>query len=568
MAFDGMVLAGIVHDFQIQLTGGRIEKIYQPESDEIIFFVHAGKATRKLYVSCNSSHARIHFLEETGTMPQTPMAFCMLLRKHLQGGRIRSIEQKDSERVFMMTIETVNEMGYSVTKRLIIEIMGKHSNIILLDGNSGKIIDSIKRISIDVSRARQVLPGLPYVFPPNQGKVSFFHLDEDGFDLIFHQDSNPAKSLVTGIMGISPSIANEIVDRAPNGSQTACYQSFSHMVRQIEQGDFRPCVYLDQTGVPLDFHLFPMGSLSRVYQELSFHNIHECISFFYSGKESSNRLKQKASGLVKSVNVALDKCLLKKQRLLEDLQQAGRLDSYQLAGELLLANLHQVKRGDTKALVENYYSGEMIEITLDPLLSPSKNAQKLFKRYAKAKTALIEKTSQLLDTDQDIAYLESMLNYLDQAETIHEIEENRLELIEHGYLRKRKNNYQPMKVKSPPHAFQTSEGLRILVGRNNRENDQLTFKTAAGKDIWFHTKDLPGSHVILITDGRPASALSLLEAAQIAAYYSKGRQSANVPVDYTQVRNVKKPSGAKPGMVIFTGNKTIYVNPVLPGKES
>ena len=492
-----------------------------------------------------------------------PMGFCMLLRKHLQGGRISAIQQKDSERIVEISVDTINELGFSVNKKLIIEIMGKHSNIIVIDIASNKIIDSIKRISIDVNRYRQLLPGQQYVYPPSQDKIPYYGLSEAQVDAFMdNTGDNAAKALMSRIQGISPLIADEIIYQTGRQEKTV-YQILSNFASQISSDEPSPRVYLQEDGTPFDFHLFPLGSISDYYQELKFNNISEAITYYYSNKSSSNRIRQKSTDLDRAVGNSLDKLYLKKQRLSEDLLKAENSDIYRLYGELLTANMPLIKQGAAQAQVLDYYTDEMMSIPLDPRFSPIQNAQRYYKKYSKAKTAITEKNIQLQEANSDISYLESVLSYIEKAVTIEEIEELRQELVEGGYLRRKKNNFKPNKTKPAPYQYTTSDGLRVLVGRNNKENDILTFKTASAKDIWFHTKDIPGSHVILFTEGKSITETAIFEAAALAAYHSKGRESENVPVDYTQVRHVKKPNGAKPGMVIFVDNKTVYVNPRL-----
>lgn len=570
MSFDGMVTGAVVHELSSKLTGGKIEKIYQPEADEIILNVHSVRENYKLYISSNSSHARIHLITQTTSNPMNPMGFCMLLRKHLQGGRITSICQKDSERIVEISVDTINELGFSVNKKLIIEIMGKHSNIIVVDIASNKIIDSIKRISIDVNRYRQLLPGQQYVYPPSQGKVPYYGLTLSQVEsFIENAGDNTAKALMSNIQGISPLIAEEIVyqagrlttEQTDNIPASDLYRVMNIFVEQISSDNPSPRVYLQEDGIPFDFHLFPLRTISDYYKELSFSDVSEAITYYYSNKSSSNRIRQKSSDLDRAVGNSLDKLYLKKQRLSEDLLKAENSDVYRLYGELLTANLHQIKQGTSQTEVLDYYKNENVTIPLDPRFSPIQNAQRYYKKYSKAKTAITEKNIQLKEANTDIAYLESVLAYIEKAVSIEEIEELRQELVEGGYLRRRKNNFKPGKIKPAPYQYTTSDGFRVLVGRNNKENDILTFKTASGKDIWFHTKDIPGSHVILFPDGKSVTETAIFESAALAAYHSKGRESENVPVDYTQVRHVKKPSGAKPGMVIFVDNKTVYVNP-------
>ncbi|MGI6731390.1 MAG: Rqc2 family fibronectin-binding protein [Anaerovoracaceae bacterium] len=571
MSFDGMVTDAVARQLNEKLTGGKIEKIYQPESDEIIIHVRSGRENFMLYASANSGHARLHLINEKESNPQNPSAFCMLLRKHLQGGRIKSIVQKDSERIVQISVDTVNELGFSVSKKLIIEIMGKHSNIILIDAESVKIIDSIKRISGDVNRYRQLLPGQQYIDPPNHGKISYHDLSES--QLIGFLDENPedpAAALMNNIQGISPSMAEEIVFQAGQLSSSESgpeakefFEVLNRMVKTIAINLLNPQVYLNQDNVPVDFHVIPLTQKGDYFRVVNLTDVSEAIDYYYTNKASSNRIKQKSLDLTKAIGNNLNKLYLKKQRLASDLLNAENSQVFRLYGELLTANLHNFSEGAEKVQILNYYDNQQIEIALDPRLSPAQNAQVYYKKYNKSKTAIKEKNIQLVETNNEINYLESVLDYVEKADTVDAIEELRQELIEGGYLRKRKNSYKTTKSKTKLLTYSSSEGFKIAVGRNNKENDILTFKTASGKDIWFHTKDIPGSHVILFSEGKKVTEKAIYEAASLAAYHSKARESENVPVDYTQVRHVKKPSGAKPGMVIFVNNKTIFVNPSI-----
>lgn len=563
MPFDGIVTGAMVRELSRCLTGGKIEKIYHPETDELILHVQKGKEKYRMLLSSGSSHARIHLIEDNGSNPQTPTGFCMLLRKHFQGGRIAEIRQTGSERIVQILVDSVNELGVSVNRGLMIELMGKHSNIIAVDLSTGKILDSIKRVSIDVSRCRQVLPGLPYTLPPSRGKRSLYTLNRTAFDE-FTPDPvpNPAGFLVQEIQGFSPLFADSLCASSPECmTRDALWDLLQSLCGQIEAEAFSPAVYLDENGTPAEFHVFPLAGPET---KKEFDSPSAAADFFFCHRESSNRIRQKSSDLRRALENNLQKQRLKKQRLSEDLLQAENSDRYRLYGELLTAALHLVPAGASSAAVPNYYDNSTLEIPLDPKYSPAKNAQRYFKKYAKSKTAIREKRIQLQETDDLIRYLESVLVFVENSTSIEEIEEIRQELVEGGYLRKRKNHYRPSKSKLQPYVYTTSDGFRMLVGRNNRENDQLTLKTADKKDIWFHTKDIPGSHVIVQTGGRSITETAIFEAAAAAAYYSKGKHSENVPVDYVSVRHVKKPSGAKPGMVIFTDNRTVYVNPKLP----
>ncbi|MFA5635062.1 MAG: NFACT RNA binding domain-containing protein [Anaerovoracaceae bacterium] len=573
MAYDGLVAGAMAVYLNGILAGGRINKIYQTDAEELILNIHAGREKRQLYISANSGHARIHLIEENKEQanPQNPTAFCMLLRKHFQGGRITAIEQVESERVIEISVDHNDELGFSVSKKLTVEIMGKHSNIIAIDEASGRILDSIKRISLDLSRYRQLLPGLPYVYPPGQNKVSFYTLSLDVLTGIMEDDSQSLpKALVGGIQGVSPTISREIchaaIRAAQRGTESLMAEDIHRIIKEmaasIHTGNLRPVVYVDKDRVPVDFHIFPLSDSESLLDKVVFDNPSSAVEYYFSHKASSNRIRQKSTDLMRTLTSSLDKLYLKKQRLSEDLLAAENAEPYRIYGELLTANLHKISQGAPTVTVLNYYDDTEVEISLDPRFSPSRNAQRYFKKYSKAKTAVREKKIQLEEANHSIGYLESVLAYVENADTLEEIEEIRQELTEGGYLRRRKSGYRLCKSKLQPRAFTTSDGSRILIGRNNKENDQLTLKTADKKDLWFHTKDVPGSHVILSAQGKKPSDEAMTEAASLAAYYSKARNSSNVAVDYTLVRHVKKPSGAKPGMVIYTDHKTLYVDPI------
>ncbi|MEG0662291.1 MAG: NFACT RNA binding domain-containing protein, partial [Anaerovoracaceae bacterium] len=539
MAFDGIVTGAIATELSNSLTNGKIEKVYQPEKDELIFQVHSPRGKKKVYLSCNNNHAGIFLTEDNYTNPQTPLAFCMLLRKHLQGGRIVCVKQKDTERIIELDFETRDELGFTVNKRLIIEIMGKHSNIILVDMTTGKIMDSIKRISIDVNRARQILPGQRYEYPPTQEKLPFNKVDAAALQFLSdaQESTDSATLILERIQGISPLIARAL---ASAKTPQAIADRLLEISQQITSQQLFPTVYLKEEATPVDFHVLPIAEYDDRYQKLSFDTVSETVSYYYTHRNTSNRVKQKSSDLEKTIGNTLKKAYLKKQRLLEDLQKAASADKYQLYGELLTASLHQIKTGDASATVMNYYTQEEVTIPLDIRFAPPKNAQLYFKKYSKAKRSIKEKNTQLEETEKDIEYLDSVLGFIDQAGTTDEIDAIREELYETGFLRNRKKtNGRTKKGKAEPFRYVSSTGLPILAGRNNKENDFLTFKSAGRKDLWFHTKDIPGSHVILFVQGDAADDQSIFEAAAVAAYHSKGKGSENVPVDYTEVRYVK-----------------------------
>lgn len=556
MAFDGIVTMAVASELQSVITTGKIDKVYQPETDELVFNIHTKSGNVKLFASANSASSRVHLIEDTLPNPPAPLSFCMLLRKHIQGARITDVSQKGSERILEISLETLNELGFTVSKKLIFEIMGKHSNIVLTDIATGKIIDCIKHISIDVNRIRQLLPGVTYQYPPAQDKLPFKQINHD---TVLPADS---KSIQRSVAGISPALAEEIA--AHNDKA----EFLLDIMRQTEQNESTPTVYSDDKNSPKEFHIIPLSEYEDVCQKKQFSSISKCLEYFYSNKQSTNKVRQKSLDLIRAVSSQLDKLHLKEQRLKEDLLKAENSDDLRLYGELLTANIHAVKPGADNVEVVNYYDGSTVRIPLEPRFSPSKNAQNYFKKYGKAKTAIKEKQLQLEYNDTEISYLDSVLAYLENSDDLSQIDELRKELEDTGYLRRRKipGGFKEKKFKAEPYKYTLKDGSYVLVGKNNKENDILTFKTASSQDLWFHTKDIPGSHVILKLK-QPAQepdADTIYQSASIAAYHSKGRTSENVPVDYVKVKYVKKPAAAKPGMVIFTNNKTVWVNPKLP----
>lgn len=561
MAFDGIVTMAVACQLQSTITTGKIDKVYQPEADELVFNIHTKNGKVKLYASVNPSAARVHLIEKSLPNPPAPLSFCMLLRKHVQGARITEVSQKDSERILEISLETLNELGFTVSKKLIFEIMGKHSNVILTDLSSGKIIDCIKHVSIDVNRVRQLLPGVIYQYPPAQDRLPFKSVCSD--------TSLPTdgKSIQRRIAGISSSFADEMSLHQDPGD------FLSKVTQTVNCGSIAPTVYCDEKNVPKEFHVIPLSDYEDVCNSIRFETVSQCLEYYYENKESTNKVRQKSSDLIRAVSAQLDKLHLKEQRLREDLLKAENSEELRLFGELLTANIHAVKAGDRKVTVTNYYDGSKVEIPVDPRFSPSKNAQLYFKKYGKSKTAIKEKQLQLEANSHEIEYLDSVLSFLENAEELSETDALRKELEDTGYIRKRKipGGFKEKKFKAEPYKYILQDGSTVLVGRNNKENDFLTFKMSSSGDIWFHTKDIPGSHVILhlsdsksYSEGGSPEADIIYTVASIAAYYSKARSSENVPVDYVPVKHVKKPAGAKPGMVIFTGNRTVWVNPKLP----
>ncbi len=567
MPYDGIVTAAAASELARTVAGAKIEKVQQPEPSTIVLQLRTETGRRKLLISAGAQSARAGLTSLELENPQEAPGFCMLLRKHIQGGRVTAVRQIETERIIEISVSTVNEMGYSVNKKLTAEIMGKYSNIILIDEGSGRIIDALKRLSIDQNRARQILPGLPYVLPPSQGKLDLMKASKEDL-LRIASEAGPediAKALADGVQGLSYAAAQAVC--ADHSPEKAAEALLALRDAALSGEGLSPQAYALEDGTPKDFYIMPLPQLAGLKAH-SFDSVSGCLDWFFSNKPDANRVLQKADGLKRSLNGLIDKHLLKKQRLLDDIKRSDEADIYRLKGELLNANLHLVKPGAKSVKVISYYDGSELEIGLDEKLSGAKNAQQYFKKYNKLKSAKKEKLRQLEECEADIAYLQQVTGLLPGIKTHAEIDAVREELIEQGYVRPRLAKEKAKKRQKPqPRRFVTSEGLTYCVGRNNIENDYLTFKMASKTDLWFHAKDYHGSHLVLFTQGGEPGEASIREAAAAAAFYSQGSSSQNVPVDYVPVRYVKKPSGAKPGMVIFTNNRTVWTDPADPNRS-
>lgn len=559
MAFDGIITRAVTRELDSELTGGKIDKIYEPEPDSIVINIHNGRDQKRLFASCQSAGASVRLITGNPENPKEPYPFCMFLRKHIQGSRIISIEQRGTERIIEFTLERLNELGLMVSKKLIFEIMGKYSNIILVDASQNyKILGSIKGVPSGINRVREILPGRIYEYPPVQDKVPFDEATEEDLE---HAGST-GKEILGSIGGISPSVAEELAAISGGKARKAL---IDETLAQISGLTFTPRAYIDERGIPREFHIIELSEFDGCESILSFDSLSLCMEYFFENKESTSRIIQRSNAILRPAKAALDKLLLKKQRLLEDLLRAEDSEQLRLYGELLTANMNVLKAGMKEVTLTSYYDNSKVTIPLDPRWSPSRNAQSYYKRYAKSKTAITEKKKQLLDAESSIDYLESSITFIENAASISELEELRNELEETGFIKRRRaKSTKPPKFKAAPHKYETTDGFTVLVGRNNKENDVLTLDIASKGDYWLHTKDIPGSHVILRTEGREISDTAIYEAAQLAALYSKAKNSENVPVDYVPIRYVKKPGGAKPGKVIFTHNHTVYVTPGEP----
>jgi len=580
MALDGLVVAAIAQELREVLTNSKIEKIHQPEADEIIIAIRGQGKNLKLLLSSSSQFPRAHLTALAKENPLAPPSFCMLLRKHLSGGRIIGIEQPEFERILRIQIEAYDELHILKTKYLIIEIMGKHSNIVLVEGESNKILDSIKRVSFDVSRYRQVLPGLKYEMPPSQEKTSPLEIGSfEDFKMVLqpYMQTPVYKGIYSGYTGLSPLISREICFVAgisegtpllglQDGDLRRLYEAFNSIINMVKANSFTPTIYIDQqTNKYVDFNVVPLKHLSY-YSERPMESTGEMLETFFEARDKKDRLQQKSQDLRKSLQVKLDRLYNKIDNLQKDLLKAEKAEDFKLKGDLITANIYQLKEQKTDTItVINYYEPEMPQITIeiDKKLTPTQNAQRYYKQYNKFKTAVIEVNRQMKITKKEIAYLENILISLEHATHLSDLEEILAELVGTGYVKRRALKKAPPLKKSTYLKYLSSDGLLMYVGKNNIQNDEITFKIASKEDIWLHIKDMPGSHVIVKLQETAIPDQTLLEAATLAAYYSKGKNSSKISIDYTQRKYVRKQTGAKPGMVTYDNFKTVIVDPDL-----
>ncbi|MCM3409025.1 NFACT RNA binding domain-containing protein [Metabacillus litoralis] len=560
MSFDGLFTYAITEELKSVLLNGKITKIHQPYKYDLIFQVRSAGKNHKLFLSAHPSYARIHLTNENYENPSEPPMFCMLLRKHLEGGVIEKIEQPEMERIIIFDIRSRNELGDITVKRLMVEIMGRHSNIILVDKDREMILDSVKHLSPAVNRHRTVLPGHPYVLPPGQEKVNPLGADEDL--LLRKLDFNAGRidqQLVQNFAGISPLFAKEVTFRAGLVNRKTLPNAFLDILSDVKEHKFEPTIYeLDNRE---QFYMIRLAHLTEAKTK-SFSTISETLDRYYYGKAERDRVKQQGNDLERFMVNEKKKNEKKIKKLAATLDQAEKASEFQLYGELITANIYAISKGDKQAEVINYYDEEnnMMTIPLDVQKTPSENAQKYFSKYQKAKNSVEVVHEQIDIAQREIDYFDSLIQQIESASP-KDIEEIREELIEGAYLKQRQSKNLKKKKSQKPvlEHYSSSDGTEIIVGKNNKQNEYLTNKFAARDDIWLHTKDIPGSHVV-IRSSNPSEE-TILEAANIAAYFSKARSSSSVPVDFTTIRHVKKPSGSKPGYVIYDHQQTVYVTP-------
>ncbi len=568
MAFDGITVAAVTRELNAALTGGRITKIAQPEADELLLTIKTPAGANRLYISASASLPLIYLTDENKPSPMTAPNFCMLLRKHIGNGRITNVSQPGLERIIHLDIEHLDELGDLCQKKLIVEIMGKHSNIIFCDEKE-MIIDSIKHVNAQMSSVREVLPGRPYFIPDTMEKKDPLGISlEDFREVLLHKPAKLGKAIYTSFTGISPVVAEEICALAGVDSQvtapdltddslTHLYRQFSYYMEPIRSGDYRPVIYYDGKN-PKEFSAVLLSHYAR-YNTKEFDSISQVLKTYYADKNTLTRIRQKSTDLRHVVQTALERNRKKYDLQSRQLKDTENRDKYKVYGELINIYGYGLPSGSKELTALNYYTDTTITIPLDPVLTPQENSQKYFSRYNKQKRTFEALTKLIEETSEDIRYLESISNALDIAMNEADLAQIKEELVQSGYIR-RKTAKKKIKLNSRPMHYISADGYHMYVGKNNLQNDELTFSFATGNDWWFHAKDAPGSHVIVKTNGDELPDRTFEEAGRLAAYYSKNRGSDKVEIDYVEKKHVKKPNGAKPGFVVYYTNYSLVID--------
>lgn len=573
MALDGLVISNVVHELNQKLSGGRINKISQPENDELIITIKSNREQLRLLLSASASLPLIYLTSENKQNPMTAPNFCMLLRKHLNSAKILSITQPGLERIINIEIEHLNELGDACIKHLVVEIMGKHSNIIFMDDNK-KIIDSIKHISGLVSSVREVLPGRDYFIPHTRDKLDPLTINYDEFkEVILKKPTTISKGIYNSLTGISPLIANEICHRASIDSERSMssisemeglhlYKNFERFIDDIKSNQYTPnIVYKDKE--PVEFSSTKLTCYDS-FETKEYDSISEVLETYYATKNTITRIRQKSSDLRRIVSNALERSRKKYDLQLKQLKDTDKRDKYKVYGELINTYGYNLEPGAKQLVALNYYTNEEITIPLDPTLTPMENSKKYFDKYGKLKRTYEALTVHIKETEDELAHLESISTSLDIALLEEDLVELKEELMDYGYIKRKytgQKSNKKVKITSKPFHYISSDGYHMYVGKNNFQNEELTFKFATGNDWWFHAKGIAGSHVIVKTNGEELPDRTFEEAGKLAAYYSKARGVDKVEVDYTEKKNIKKPSGGKPGFVVYYTNYSLIIEP-------
>lgn len=560
MALDAILLSGIIAELEPKLTGARIDKVQQPERDKIVLSVRGGSENMRILIDAGAGSGRLQQTKMSFDNPQEPPMFCMLLRKYLTGGRIERIEQPDWERLAMVYITSRNELGDSVELRLAVELMGRSSNLVLI-GADGRIIDCLRRMDYGGDAERRLLPGMIYRLPPKQKKPLIFDLtrEEIAQSIASGGEKSADKCIKDAFSGLSPLVCRELACRS--GDDAAFLpEVIDAFLESVRAGELTPTL-LTENGKPKEYSFMQLKQYAGVYESRSLSSFSELLDAYYSRRDILERRRRRSKELSHGVKTARDRLARKLALQKQELEKSSERDEIRRDAELLTANLYRVKKGEDKVTVEDYYEPDcpLRTIKLDILKTPQGNAAAMFKEYNKLKTAEQHLTALIADGEKQLEYLNSVLDEIERAETEDDLAEIKAELVQTGYVKKQRAAKERKHKKQGPRRFVSSDGFEILVGRSNAQNDELTTKTARRTDIWLHTKTVHGSHVIIACEGLTPPARTIEEAAMLAVYYSQAREGGKTDVDFTMVRNVRKPSGAMPGKVIYTDYTTISV---------
>lgn len=576
MAFDGITIANIVKELNDTIVGGKINKIAQPEADELLLTIKNNRTQYRLLISASASLPLIYFTEKNKPSPLTAPNFCMLLRKHIGSGKITAVTQPGLERVIEFKIEHLNELGDLCHKTLVVEIMGKHSNIIFLN-EERMILDSIKHVSLNMSSVREVLPGRDYFIPQTQEKRNPLTISEEEFYQTVCEKPMPvAKAIYTSLTGFSPAAAEEICCRSSiDGSEPTAslskeakihlYHTFARMMEDITNEAFSPNIVYNEEGEPVEYAAFLLCKYDG-FTVKKFQTISEVLELYYAQKNQITRIRQKSADLRRIVQTALDRNRKKFDLQSKQMRDTTKMDKYKVYGELINTYGYNLEEGCKSFQALNYYTNEEITIPLDATMTPQENAKKYFERYNKLKRTAQALEEQIADTESEILHLESIQAALDIARQENDLSQIKEELTEYGYIKKHaSNNKKKMQSKLKPLHYISSDGYHIYVGKNNYQNEELTFKFATGNDWWFHAKKMAGSHVIVKSNNEELPDRTFEEAGRLAGYYSSGRTAPKVEIDYIQKKHVKKPNGSKPGFVVYYTNYSLIIEPDISG---
>ena len=559
MPLDAITLSALTAELKEKLEGGRIDKVQQPERDMLLLALRAKGENLRLLLAAGTGNARVHLTESSFENPAEPPMFCMLLRKHLVGAHISAVYQPDYERLLIIELEGHDEMGFACKKKLVAEMIGRSANVILVDGE-GRIVDCMRRMDFGGDAQRRMLPGMIYRLPPSQDKPPLLETDSAQRQAMIagaDRQQGPDKWLLNSFAGLSPLICRELAHRC-GGSFDTLPELLDAFVDSVKAGDLRPYIMYED-GKPRDFSFMPISQYGPAVSSRKEKSFSKLLDSFYSQRDRAEQQRRRSHQLFKTVRTVRDRIQRKLASQTEELRRTEDRDEVRKTAELVTANIYRIKKGDRTLECVDYYDPECptIRIALDPLKTPQQNAAALFKEYNKLKAARAHLTGLIEEGERQLEYLNSVLELLSLAETEKDISDIRRELIATGYLRRPGGSKTDRSKAQAPWRFVTDDGFEVLAGRSNVQNDELTTKTGRRTDYWFHTQRLHGSHVILRCDGQVPTELAIAQAAAIAAYYSQGREGGKIPVDYTMLRFVRKPSGALPGKVVYTDYKTI-----------